>query len=339
MLHWLHPHCLWLLCSLPLFVAWQWWLERRRRGLPYSSLQQIKDKPQGLWVRLLSWHRYGYIVALALAILGLAGPRQIMDRYPVWDKGIDLVFVMDLSESMAATDLPPSRIQTAKSLLLRLLRQKRQRNDRFGLVIFASKAFTLCPLTVDHKMLEKMLQDTTAGQIGGQTAMGDAIATALARLRHHPKRRRAILLITDGETNAGRIHPLRAAIRSRKMKIPIHSILIGRDGVGSSQPGSAKPPKSGRPGPPSTSHAAAATPWGALQQIARLSRGRAYRIASTQVLQRRFQEILQNMLPTRTRKPRYFAVYRDRYPWLIWPALAWLGVLLLLQLTRLREIP
>ncbi len=332
-MHWLHPTWLWFLCLLPLFVVWQWRVERWRGKLPFSSLAQLKKEPQGFWAGVQAWYRYGYILVLGLVMLAMAGPQQIMDRYPVWDQGVDLVFVLDLSESMAATDLPPTRIQTAKNLLLKLIQQKRQRNDRFGLVIFANKAYTLCPLTVDHPMLQKMLRDTTAGQIGGQTAMGDAIATALARLRHHPKRRRTILLITDGETNAGRIHPLRAALRARKMKIPIHSILIGRAALAPT------PRQKARPTSPSTnSLQVAATPWGALQQLAQISRGHAYRIARVQALQRIFQDILKNMLPSRTKKPRYFSVYRDMYSWLIWPALSTLSLLLLLQLTKLRSI-
>lgn len=335
-IHWVHPSLLLVLLLVPVVYFWQRRSLAHKKRLPFSTLQTIQEQKQGLRSWLAKRYRYGYIVVWMLVALALPGPQRVLDSWPVWDKGADVVFVLDLSESMLARDLQESRIQAAKRLLQTILKTKRQRNDRFGLVIFASKAFTLCPLTTDHAMLQEMLKEVRAGQIGNKTAIGDALATALARLRFNPKRRRAILLITDGETNAGRIHPIRAALRSRQMKIPIHALLMGRITSEDRLKGNPPVPFSWQPGQPLP---LATTPWKALQQIAQISKGEAHRISDRKSMKQRFQTMLQGMFPTRTRRPRYVSVYQDLYAWLLWPALGLLALLLTLELTVLRSLP
>ncbi|TNE47936.1 MAG: VWA domain-containing protein [Deltaproteobacteria bacterium] len=335
MIHWQNPWLLLVLFGVPLGYFWQRHALAHQKRLPFSTLQTLHTQ-QNFRSWLAQRYRYGYLLVGLLVALALPGPQRVLDRWPVWDKGADVVFVLDLSESMLARDLQPSRIVAAQRLLQTILKTKRQRNDRFGLVIFASKAYTLCPLTTDHLMLQEMLREVRAGQIGNKTAMGDALATALARLRFQPQRRRAILLITDGETNAGRIHPIRAALRSRQMNIPIHALLMGRITAEDRRKSAPAVPSSWQPGQPLP---LATTPWKALQQVAQISRGRAHRITKDATLQARFQAMLKSMFPARTKRPRYVAVYQDLFAWLLWPALGLLGLLLLLEWTVFRGIP
>jgi Ca-activated chloride channel family protein len=345
-MRWLYPFLLLLLLVMPVLVYWGWYRRRKHRhiGWPFSTLAHIDHKTDGLWVRLVRMPYYLQIMALFFVILALARPQALIDRWPVWDEGIDIAFVLDISPSMNASDLRPSRMIVAKRMLKQILELRRQRNDRFGLIIFAGAAYALCPLTVDHAMLGEMLQHVEAGQLGSGTAIGDAIATGLARLRHVSQRQRAIVLITDGENNAGRVQPFAAARLSHQMGIPIYAILIGRLLSGSSEAKSEQNlTQKGRgskeqklEASPSQTLLDPSTPWGALQRVSDLSKGMAYHIADLKTWDKQLTHLLDRMTPTRTQRPRYFAMYRDIYDYFLWAALMCFAISLLLQLTRLR---
>lgn len=349
-LHWANPSWLWILLLFPVLLLWQRWQLQHDRRLPFSSLRHAQKLPNTVFARLRNRYRYGYGLVWLLTALALAGPRTLVQQWPVWDKGIDLIFALDLSESMNTPDLPPSRLAVAKQFLYLLLDTKRQRNDRFGLVIFADEAYTLCPLTVDHAMLKQMLRDANTGAIGNNTAIGDAIATALARFRHTSKRRKVIMLITDGETNAGRIHPLRAVQQAKAMKIPIYSLWLGKRTESSTSPNvSSATPQNTLPRDNSGDSVSNQTttehreldplPWKALEQISQQSGGHSYALSTPATLHSLFEQWLRQMLPERSQHPRYFSIYQDRFAWFLWPAIGLLVLLIGLEIVVLRSIP
>jgi Ca-activated chloride channel family protein len=208
-------------------------LKRRRDRLPrlvLPSANAARAIQPSRWARL--WWLPGALVvaAIALTSIGLAGPRlHASRRQDMAVEGIDIVVAFDLSTSMLAADFrPKDRITVAKEVLKSFI-QSRQ-NDRIGLVVFAGEAYTQCPLTLDYKVLEELLEQVRTGVIIDGTAIGNALATAVNRLRESDAKSRVVILITDGDNNAGNISPLQAAQIAKDLGIKVYTILIGKGG-------------------------------------------------------------------------------------------------------------
>ena len=225
-----HP---WALLGLLAAVPAVWLLRRRRRTLPAIVLPESGAaraiRPSG-WARL--WWLPGALVigALVLTSIGLAGPRlRASRRQDLSVEGIDIVVAFDLSTSMLAADFrPKDRITVAKEVLRNFIGSRP--NDRIGLVVFAGEAYTQCPLTLDHKVLEALLDQVRTGVIVDGTAIGNALGTAVNRLRESEAKSRVIILITDGDNNAGNLSPLQAAGIAKDLGIKVFTILIGKGG-------------------------------------------------------------------------------------------------------------
>ena len=168
-------------------------------------------------------------VVLALLIVTLARPQLSQSREHKLAKGIDILLVLDISESMRAEDFEGvNRIQTAKLVINDFLAHRE--NDRIGLVVFAGESFTLCPLTLDYPVLAELLSDVKLGQLEDGTAIGDALATATHRLRASKSKTKIVILLTDGENNAGNIDPGTAASLAQSFGIKVYTIGMGKEG-------------------------------------------------------------------------------------------------------------
>ena len=142
-----------------------------------------------------------------------------------------IVVVLDVSGSMKAADFrPKDRLHVAKEIIKKHLLTRR--NDRIGLVVFAGQAYTQAPLTHDKELLAEILDGVRTGVIEDGTAIGDATATGVNRLRESKAKGKALILITDGDNNAGRIAPLKAADLAKSFNVQIFSILVGKGGKG-----------------------------------------------------------------------------------------------------------
>lgn len=223
----------WALLALALAPLAIWLLVRRRTGGPrvaLPTLAPLSGVRPSLWARL--WWLPGALLAIALLliVIGLAGPRlRGAQRRDLAVEGIDIVVAFDLSSSMLAADFrPKDRITVAKEVLKDFIRSRQ--NDRMGLVVFAAEAYTQCPLTLDTRVLEDLLDQVRTGVIADGTAIGNALATAVNRLRESDAKSKVIILITDGDNNAGNVSPTQAAEIARQMGIKIFPILIGRGG-------------------------------------------------------------------------------------------------------------
>lgn len=326
----MYPYALLLLALLPVLI-WlhRWRLKQPQRiALPFSSQAQLGTLPnRGFWARLYLWREGFMWLAIALLIIAFARPQRTLSSWPRWGQGIDIAMVLDTSSSMLQQDLRPNRMKVAKKLLRQFIQFRRQKDDRLGMVLFAKRAFTLCPLTVDHRMLSEMLDKVETGVIADDTALGDALATALARLRHANKRQRAILLVTDGENNAGSVHPLTAAALAKQMRIPIFPLLVGKSFAPKGD--TVALPQQGKQ----------MSPWQILQKVASTSRGSAYYATDPKSFRRALMTILDQMTPTRATKPKYYTVRQELYSLFLLPALLLIGGIMLLQFTRLRSIP
>ncbi len=327
---WRHPGALALLLGVPLGAWVGFALGPRRSGtFLFSRTFDLGEVAEGAgrWLRPLP--RVLQLAALALVTVALARPQTLTSD--VSDvEGIDIVIALDVSNSMAETDLVPDRIGAAKRVIDDFIR--RRASDRLGLVIFGKEAFTQCPLTLDNRALRSLLADVRLGLVDGQgTAIGNALGTAINRLRKSTAKSRVIVLVTDGDDNASKIDPLKAARYAQSFGIKVFTILIGRDILATGEPGTDRFGNVvvNRPRYPVNPKL--------LEEIAGLTGGTPYLATDTEALQRRFQAILEDL--DRSKLRAQTPHYGELYPRLIFCALGLLLLATLLELTRLRRFP
>lgn len=230
-LHLARPWALLLLAAVPL-ALWALRRERRRAAtLRHPRAALLAAAWRGPLARL-GWLPGGLTVAaLALAAVALSRPQgkeRIAQDAAV--EGIDIVVALDLSTSMRAADFEPeNRLHVAKEVLKGFI--GRRPNDRIGLVVFAGDAWTQAPLTLDHAILRGLVDQLRFGVIEDGTAIGNAVATAVNRLRESEARSKVIILITDGDNNAGQISPQEAAGMAKTLGIRVFPILVGKGGL------------------------------------------------------------------------------------------------------------
>jgi Ca-activated chloride channel family protein len=199
---------------LPAVVAAQvarGWLGRPRAPrLQHSRASELAAGPRGWRVTLGGVPAGLRAAALLLLVVALMGPQSIHARDRAEVQGIDMVLVLDASLSMQASDIAPNRFDATKAVVEDFVR--RRPNDRIGAVIFGRDAFTLMPLTTDHQALSTAIDELRLGMIDGRgTAIGNAIGTGLNRLRRSDAKSKVLILLTDGDSNAGNVAPDQAA--------------------------------------------------------------------------------------------------------------------------------
>jgi len=165
------------------------------------------------------------ILAIALLILALMRLQKGFISDTTNKSGVDIMVVFDVSSSMTAQDFHPSRITVAKRVLADFINARP--NDRIGLIVFGSQSYLQCPLTNDRKTLLGFLGDVRIGMAEDGTAIGMAIANGVKRLKDSQAKTRLILLMTDGDNNAGAIDPETAAKLAATYNIHIYAIGIG----------------------------------------------------------------------------------------------------------------
>ncbi len=222
----------WLLL---LFVPWAivaWRLLARRAParevLPMATMAWLGAPAGG---RVRPWiERACRLLALAALIVALAGPQGPGKRVDTVRMGIDVMLALDLSGSMRAEDFQPdNRLEVARRVLRDFV--SRATEHRIGLVAFAGRSVTLCPLTTDHAALLGTLDQVdfdTVGQDG--TAIGDGLGNALYRLGERGAKSRIIVLLSDGENNSGHLVPADATRMARARGVRVYTIAIGRPG-------------------------------------------------------------------------------------------------------------
>ncbi|HRK61519.1 MAG TPA: VWA domain-containing protein [Candidatus Omnitrophota bacterium] len=218
-----------LLLFLP--VLFYWSRSRQKMWMPFSSVDERglhgTVSLKILLYRLLPFLR---LIVLALLIGVLARPVQALSEKDFETQGIDIVMSLDISGSMYAEDFKPqNRLFVAKEEAKNFI-QGRQ-NDRIGLVIFAKKAYSQCPLTLDYKILTQLIDDVQIGMIEDGTAIGMGLATAVNRLKNSTAKSKVIILLTDGDNNAGNIDPVTAAELAKTFGIKVYTIGVGKGGL------------------------------------------------------------------------------------------------------------
>jgi Ca-activated chloride channel homolog len=224
-----YPWVLYSLAVIPLLVLYYIKIGKKKENtLIFSSLKTFKGIPSGWRERLRHLPFILRMAALALFIVALARPQSFTSGENIYSEGIDIAMVLDISSSMLAEDFSPNRLEASKSVITNFIGDRL--SDRIGLVIFSREAFTQCPLTIDYSVLSGLLRDVKSGMIEDGTAIGNAIANGVNRLKDSPAKSKIIILVTDGVNNSGEVNPLSAAEIAKTFGIRIYTIGVGTRG-------------------------------------------------------------------------------------------------------------
>ena len=336
-----HPYLLLLLLLLPPLA----WLKGRRGEPPsfvYSSVQLLRGSVNitrsraGGFLPALRW------LALALLIIALAQPRLVSSETKISASGVDIVVALDMSGSMESLDFVVkgdrvNRINMAKSVLKQFIDQRP--SDRIGLVVFAAQAFIAVPPTLDHEFLQQDIDGLDIGAIDeSQTAIGSALSTAINRLRDLKSKSKIVILMTDGENNAGDIAPMTAAEAAKALKVKVYTIGVGLRGEA--------------PMPYLDEHhrpvrdmfgriryhmEPADVDEDTLTKIANMTGGKYYRADNAEKFREIYDEI--DKLEKTEVEVKKYSHYQELFPWLVSPGLGLLLLELVLRNTLLRRLP
>ena len=169
------------------------------------------------------------VVALAAMILAIARPRSSSTFERIDTDGIDIVLALDVSTSMLARDFDPDRIGAAKDIAIQFIAERP--SDRIGVVVFAGESYTQSPLTTDRATLINLIKEIECGIIEDGTAIGNGLATAVARLKDSQAKSRVVILLTDGVNNSGEISPQMAAEIAKTYGVRVYTIGVGAEGT------------------------------------------------------------------------------------------------------------
>ncbi|OOG73417.1 VWA domain-containing protein [Flavobacterium sp. A45] len=230
----LNPEFFWLFLLMPVAVAWLFWKRNQQTAaLKMSSLQGFKGT-ESLLAKLKPGLDVLRILALSSLIVALARPRTVdISNKTKTTKGIDIVLAIDVSGSMLARDLKPDRMQALKSLAADFVDERP--NDRIGLVVYASEAYTKSPVTSDKAIIQEAIRSIKYDNIlVDGTGIGMGLATAVNRLKDSKAKSKVVILMTDGVNNAGFIEPDTASDIARQYGIKVYTIGIGSNGMAES---------------------------------------------------------------------------------------------------------
>ncbi len=224
-----YPWVLYFLLVLPLMMVWYWYRGRKiEPSIKFSSLKIFKALPPNWRERIRHLPFILRCLAVGLLIIALARPQSFSSGENIYTEGIDIVMVLDISGSMLAEDFRPNRLEAAKNVIDEFI--KGRSSDRIGLVIFSREAFTQCPLTIDYVVLRNLLNEIKSGMIEDGTAIGNAIANGVNRLKDSEAKSKVMILVTDGVNNAGEVNPISAAQIAKTFGVRIYSVGVGTRG-------------------------------------------------------------------------------------------------------------
>lgn len=307
-----HPWVLLGLVAVPILIVWYIWRYRKQEAaLQHSDITVFDGVGKSLRVRL-RWLPYALrLVAVAAIVVALARPQSHLSRQEMKVEGIDIVLAMDVSGSMLAEDFRPNRLEAAKKVAADFIEGRK--DDRMGLVVFASQAFTQVPLTIDHHVLLQQLGSLKSGVVRDGTALGDGLATAINRIKDSEAKSKVIILLTDGVNNQGSVDPLSAAEIAKLYGIRLYTI-----GVGSL--GKAPYPFRDQFGRVHYQNIDVEIDEGLMQQMSSLTGdGRYFRATNKKALQEIFTQI-DEMEKSRIDVTQYAQTRDEQSPW-IWLAL------------------
>ena len=324
-----YPKILWLEIVPVLLILHYLYLELAERKPHLRVSTSMPWKLAGGSV--LGWMRHFpfvlRILAIVMIIIAMARPRSSSEMERVDTEGIDIMLTMDVSTSMLARDFKPDRISAAKDIAIEFISQRP--SDRIGIVVFAGESYTQCPLTTDRATLINLMKEVQTDLIEDGTAIGNGLATAVARLKDSNAKSRVVILLTDGVNNRGEITPQTAAEIAKTYGVRVYTVGVGAMG---------------------TAPYPVVTPWGVevqnvrveidedlLTEIAEATGGRYFRATDNTKLMEIYSEI--NKMEKDRTTIDSFPVYKELFGRYAVIALVALMLELVLRLFVIRRLP
>ena len=226
-----YPYLLWLLVLPVLLLALYLYreLKERRPHLRVSTVTPWEKGGKSILGIIRHLPEALRLAALSLIIVCIARPRSKSEMERVDTEGIDIVLTVDVSTSMLARDFKPDRLSAAKDISIEFIAQRP--SDRMGIVVFAGESYTQCPLTTDRATLINLMKEVQTDLIEDGTAIGNGLATAVARMKDSDAKSRVIILLTDGVNNRGEVDPAMAAEIAKTYGIRVYTIGVGTNKV------------------------------------------------------------------------------------------------------------
>jgi Ca-activated chloride channel homolog len=323
-----------LLFWLPMILVYVRRERKFRPAIRFSDLASVKKMPPSVFVRARHILLVLRLLGFGLLVVAAARPQKGHTDEEVSTEGVDIILVLDISESMRALDFKPDNRLTVAKKTIREFVNKRS-SDRIGLVVFGARSFTKCPLTLDYNVLDQLIDDVDFTEFSVKTAIGTAIATAANRLKDSPAKSKVIILLTDGSNNAGDIPPLTAAKAAAQLGMKIYTIGVGKKG---------KVPMPVTVQNPFTQETRQEVRMmesdldeKTLRAIADSTGGTYFRAESAEKLSEIYSQI-DKMEKTEIKTTIYTSFEEKFYPWL-WAGFILLMLEMILQHTRFRRIP
>ena len=217
-----------LLVLLPVIYWYFRELHKSDASLQISSHRNLGSFGKSLRLRLLHLPFVLRVLAITLIVIAIARPQATNSWRTENTEGIDIVITLDVSGSMLAEDFRPNRLEASKSVANEFILSRP--NDNIGLVLFAGKSFTQCPLTTDHAVLINLFNSINYGIIEDGTAIGLGLANAVNRLKDSQAKSKVVILLTDGDNNRGDIAPISAGELAKTFGIRVYTIGVGSHG-------------------------------------------------------------------------------------------------------------
>lgn len=334
-----YPIFLLLLLVIP-YLIYRYSFRRTAAPMRYSDIKRVKEtfsvkRTKTPVTHTLRHGLYGIrLIVLTCFILAMARPQSELVSSDIYTEGVDIILTIDVSGSMNLIDLDinkqRTRIDVTKEAVKTFIEGRK--NDRIGMVVFASEAYLQCPLTVDYDILETFLDNVRIGMVPRtSTAIGNAMASSLNRLIHTEAKSKVVVLLTDGANNAGQIDPLTAAEMAKTLGAKVYTIGVGGYGTPymmiddflgkrlQKQPNAESIDEE------------------TLKKIADKTGGKYYRATNTQELHQIFEEIDQlEKTEIITEGHRRF---QELFPYVLVPGLLLLLFEVVLSQTRFRKLP
>jgi Ca-activated chloride channel family protein len=271
--------------------------------------------------------------ALAALIVAVARPQLGRTVTRTQASGVDIMLVLDVSRSMLAEDFSLGGQRTNRLEAVRMVTERfinSRPNDRLGIIAFAGRPYLVSPLTLDHAWLVRNLDRIRIGLVEDGTAIGSALASAANRLKDKPAKSKLIVLLSDGDNNAGKIQPLTAAEAAKALGIRVYTVGAGSRGLA---PFPFTNPFGGTVYQQVNMEFDETT----LQQIASITGGKYFRATDTKSLEAVFNDI--DRLEKSTVEVQQMVQYRDLFPWFLLGAFGLLVLEAGLSQTIWRRLP
>lgn len=321
-----HPYLLLLLLIIPVLIYM--YIKRWKSSNPSMSISNAGSfkRKSGSWKVWLMHTCFGLtLISVALMILALCRPQTYNSSQISRINGTDIAIALDISSSMLANDLQPTRLQAAKDVAQKFISQRE--NDNISLVVFSGETLSLMPLTNDRAALINAVGSISPGMLEDGTAIGDGVTSAINRLTSGKAKSKSIILLTDGTNNAGEVAPSTAAQLAKQKGIKIYTIGVGTNGsIQITDPYGF-----------STTTMETKIDEGTLKNMSDITKGKYFRATDSRMLSRIFSEI-DALEKTELNVDKYTQTDENFMPFL-WGAFVILFIVYFLRYTLLRRIP